>query len=60
LAKSSAITFENYCSAINKTRAEPGNEAGKINMAADISDVINFLYTFNVYNNLIEIFPFTL
>jgi hypothetical protein len=43
LAKSSAITFENYCSAINKTRAEPGNEAGKINMAVDISDVIKFL-----------------
>jgi hypothetical protein len=25
---------------INKTRAESGNDAGKINMAADISNVI--------------------
>jgi hypothetical protein len=39
LAKSSAINFEishcNYCSPINKTRAEPGNEAVKINIVAD-------------------------
>jgi hypothetical protein len=33
------LNIGQYCSAINKRRAEPGNEAGKINMAADSGNV---------------------
>jgi meiotically up-regulated gene 157 (Mug157) protein len=36
LAKSRAIFLKLYIVQFNKTRAEPGNEADKINKAADI------------------------
>jgi hypothetical protein len=56
LAKSSEIIFVialqcNYCSAINKARAEPGNETRKINMTADI--VANY---FHIFDNILYTF----
>ena len=58
----SICTLCNYCSAINKRRAEPGKEAGKINMAADIANcnlTANISIVLEIYRNSLRFFKMT-